>query len=278
LWIGVALIGNLVKQRHHISPHRMGRMTPSCFSRSISCPPVYSSTKDGWKEPVLRYGRIRRLRIKLWRSVLSLKNNGEIISRTSQPSISDIVTGDRVLKYWHILGMLNHYNTLGTELDVTVWLALERVPLRTQCSAYPTRSWIEDLSRLARWWLRLVEVSVSLCAKRRAILHKPFQSQLWKRLTLEMMCRTRPKESRGYLSVRSRTRCILATNYSTASPLVITLTMRPQKFLRYKQVREEGDWRKEGTVTPLEVVQELLLVVEDRVASVLRRLFVWLSI
>jgi hypothetical protein len=42
--------------------------------------------------------------------------------------------------------------------------------------------------------------------------------------------------------------------------------------------REEGDERKEGAAAPLEVVQALLLVVEDRVASALCRLFVWLSI
>jgi hypothetical protein len=42
--------------------------------------------------------------------------------------------------------------------------------------------------------------------------------------------------------------------------------------------REEEDGRKEGDATPLEVVQSLLVVIEDRVTSVLFRLFVWLSI
>jgi hypothetical protein len=42
--------------------------------------------------------------------------------------------------------------------------------------------------------------------------------------------------------------------------------------------REEGGGRKEGAAAPLEVVQALLLVVEDRVVSVLCRLFAWLSI
>jgi hypothetical protein len=42
--------------------------------------------------------------------------------------------------------------------------------------------------------------------------------------------------------------------------------------------REEEDGRKEGGATPLEVVQSLLVVVEDRVTSVLFRLFMWLSI
>jgi hypothetical protein len=42
--------------------------------------------------------------------------------------------------------------------------------------------------------------------------------------------------------------------------------------------REEGGGRKEGAAAPLEVVQALLLVVEDRVVSVLCHLFAWLSI
>jgi hypothetical protein len=49
-WIGVVLTVKLAKQRWHISLHRMGRMPPWCVS--IRSPPVYSSIKDGWKEPV----------------------------------------------------------------------------------------------------------------------------------------------------------------------------------------------------------------------------------
>ena len=41
--------------------------------------------------------------------------------------------------------------------------------------------------------------------------------------------------------------------------------------------REEGYGRKEGAAAPLEVVQALLLVVEDRVASALWRLLAKLS-
>jgi hypothetical protein len=65
----------------------------------------------------------------------------------------------------------------------------------------------------------------------------------------------------------------------------------PAKFLQYKQVqprehrgerkeaeREEGDGREERAAAPLELLQALLLVVEDRVASALCRLFAWLSI
>jgi hypothetical protein len=166
----------------------MGWIPPSCFSGVINSPPVYSSTKDGWKEPV-RKGWIRHLRIRLWRSVLSLKNIGVIMFRTCQPSMSVIVTGECVLKYWHILGMLNHLSrnsvpasddqkspkfwgcdhnielrhtglrsgwagsgcfvrrisrleglSLVTELDVTVWLTLERAPRRVQYSTYTTRA------------------------------------------------------------------------------------------------------------------------------------------
>ncbi len=42
--------------------------------------------------------------------------------------------------------------------------------------------------------------------------------------------------------------------------------------------REEGDGREDGAAAPLEVLRVLLLVVEDRVASALCRLFAWLSI
>ncbi len=34
-WIGVSLTATLSKQRHHISPHRMGWMSPSCFCRGL---------------------------------------------------------------------------------------------------------------------------------------------------------------------------------------------------------------------------------------------------
>jgi hypothetical protein len=40
--------------------------------------------------------------------------------------------------------------------------------------------------------------------------------------------------------------------------------------------REESDGREEGAAAPLEVLRALLLVVEDRVASALCRLFAWL--
>jgi hypothetical protein len=41
--------------------------------------------------------------------------------------------------------------------------------------------------------------------------------------------------------------------------------------------REEGDGRKEGTVTPLEPLRTILPVADDRVPSVLWRLLTWLS-
>ncbi len=52
--------------------------------------------------------------IRVCSSVLSLKNNGTIRSLSCQPSISVIVTGDRVRKYWHILGILNHLSRKST--------------------------------------------------------------------------------------------------------------------------------------------------------------------
>ncbi len=163
-------------------------------------------------------------------------NSGAIRSLTCHPSTSGIVTGERVLKYWHILATLNHLSrnsipasddqcssktcglghnleftftgslsgwavsgcltrrrsmlvgsALGIEVDVIAWLTLDKAPFRAQCSAYTTRARIDDVSRVARFYLRLLLVSISFLAKRRAVSHKPFQSPHWKRLALEMI-------------------------------------------------------------------------------------------
>jgi hypothetical protein len=82
------------------------------------------------------------------------------------------------------------------------------------------------------------------------------------------------KESRGYLSGTSSTRCILAANCSTASPLGIQLRLWAR---RGGCGREEEDGREEGAAAPLEALQKLPPVVRDRVASALCRLFAWLS-
>ncbi len=142
-------------------------------------------------------------------------------------------------------------SAVGIEVDVISWLSLDRVPFLTQFSVYTTRSRIDDVSRLARLCLRLLLVSISFRAKHRAVSHKPFQSPHWKSFTLEMICLTLSrrvhgqsnaginygtqskicagKESRGYLSSRSSIRCILATNCSTTSPVVITLDIRKSR-------------------------------------------------
>ena len=84
--------------------------------------------------------------------------------------------------------------------------------------------------------------------KTQEVSHRPFHSPFWKRLTLDTICLTlsrrlhdissvgrnwattsrmcTAKESRGYLSARSKTRCILEANCSIFSPLGITLAMR----------------------------------------------------
>ncbi len=54
---------------------------------------------------------------------MSLKNKGAIRSLACHPSMSAIVTGDRVLKYCHILVMLNHLSrnsTPGSEVQYSV--------------------------------------------------------------------------------------------------------------------------------------------------------------
>jgi hypothetical protein len=101
-------------------------------------------------------------------------------------------------------------------------------------------------------------VSISFLAKRRAVSHKPFQSPRWKRLALEMICLTLPrrvdgqskagrncatqskmcaaKESRGYLSARSSTRCIHPANCSIASPLGVTLPIRKSRSSKRRSV------------------------------------------
>jgi hypothetical protein len=43
-----------------------------------------------------------------------IKNKGAIKSLACQPSMSGIVTGDRDLKYWHILATLNHFSRNST--------------------------------------------------------------------------------------------------------------------------------------------------------------------
>jgi hypothetical protein len=139
-------------------------------------------------------------------------------------------------------------SAFGIELDVTALLALERAPRRAQCSAYTTRAWI-DVSRLARLCLRLALVSVSRRAKRsfpqtlplltlealgvRDNLSYSTTANAWAEqrrrtcATTSRMCAA--KESRGSLSARSSTRCLLAANCYTASPLGITLAMRKSR-------------------------------------------------
>ena len=163
-------------------------------------------------------------------------------------------------------------SAFGRELDVTAVFALQRAPRRAQCSAYTTRACI-DVSCLARLCLRLALVSVSRRAKRRhsacrahmwhsaclrhmwAVSHKHFHCTRWKRLALEMICLTLPrqmhglsnagrncgttsrmcaaKESRGYLSARSSTRCMHAANCCIASPLGVTLVMRKSRRVSF---------------------------------------------
>ena len=180
-------------------------------------------------------------------------------SRACQPSISTIVTGERVQKYWLILGILNpfsrnsvpasedQWSELGRRSDVIHWLVFESVPHLAQCSVYTTRVWM-DVLHLVRVWLHLAMLSISFLAKCNAVSHRPFHSPRWKRLTLDTICLTlsrrlhdissvgrnwattsrmcTAKESRGYLSARSKTRCILEANCSIFSPLGITLAMR----------------------------------------------------
>jgi hypothetical protein len=67
-------------------------------------------------------------------------------------------------------------SVFGIEVDVITWLTFDRDPFRVQCSAYTTRARIDDVSRVARFCLRLLLVSISFRAKRRTVSHKPFQS------------------------------------------------------------------------------------------------------
>jgi hypothetical protein len=114
------------------------------------------------------------------------------------------------------------------------------------------------VSRLARLCLRLALVSVSRRTKRRGGFPQALPHYMLKRLALEMICLTLPrrvhgqsnagrncasqskmcsaKESRGYLSARSSTRCILAANCSIASPLGITLVMRKSRSPKRRSV------------------------------------------
>ena len=48
------------------------------------------------------------------------------------------------------------------------------------------------------------------------------------------------KESRGYLSTRSKTRCILASNCSIVSPLGITLAMRLSRISKIRSVSNKS--------------------------------------
>ena len=123
-------------------------------------------------------------------------------------------------------------------------------PHREQCSTYTTRVWI-DVLHSVRVWLHLAKLSVSFRAKRREVSHRPFHSPCWKRLVLDTICLTLSRrlhdissdgrncattsnmfvveESRGFLSARPKTRCILSANCSTDSSLGITLTMRKSR-------------------------------------------------
>jgi len=126
VWIGVILTDRLAKQRLQTSPQRMGWMSPSGFCKTMWSPRIRVCHWAGgllipnrlfspifyWR--ICRQGRIRCLRIRVCSSVLSLKNNGTIRSLTWHPSMSDIVTGDRVLKYWQIVAILNHLSRNST--------------------------------------------------------------------------------------------------------------------------------------------------------------------
>ncbi len=104
---------------------------------------------------------------------------------------------------------------------------------------------MDDVSRLACLCLCSTLLSVSRRANRRAVSHKYFQSTRWKRFVMgndvlystpASVGQTKPgrnsttqsrmcsgKDTRGYLSARSSTRCILVANCSISSPLCITL-------------------------------------------------------
>ena len=58
-------------------------------------------------EGTSKVGQSKPLTNKVMKVSIVIKNDGAIISRACQPSISAIVAGERVVKYWHILGMLN---------------------------------------------------------------------------------------------------------------------------------------------------------------------------
>jgi hypothetical protein len=47
-------------------------------------------------------------------------------SRAFQPSISGIVTGERVQKYWHILGILNHLSSISGLFSISYRETLPR--------------------------------------------------------------------------------------------------------------------------------------------------------
>ena len=131
-----------------------------------------------------------------------------------------------------------------------ILINLRKCSRRAQCSTYTTQACI-DVSRLERLCFHLASVSVSRRAKRRVVSHKPFHSPRWNRLTLDTIGRTPSrrlqgvssagrncattsrmcavKESCGYLSASSKTRCILVVNSSIDSSLGITLTMRKSR-------------------------------------------------
>ena len=167
---------------------------------------------------------------------------------------------------------------LGRRSEVIAWLALESAPRRAQCSAYTTLPCILCFL-LGCVWLRLAMLSVSFRAKRTAVSHRPFHSPRWNLLALDTICLTLPrrlhgissagrncattsrmcaaKESRGYLSARSSTRCILAANCSIASPLGITLGMRTSRSSKRSSVSnkslrkaKEPDLVSKSTRTP----------------------------
>ncbi len=162
-------------------------------------------------------------------------------------------------------------------------------------------------SHLNRWritpaWLCLcfTLLSVSRSANHRTVSHKYFQSPRWKRFGLEMICLTltrrvpgqtnagrncttqsrmyTAKDSCGYLlslSARSSTledaccgKLIYSFSFGQTGEVAGALCGG-----RGDCGREEEDGREEGAATPLEALRSLPLVVEDRVASALCRLF-----
>jgi hypothetical protein len=66
-------------------------------------------------------------------------------------------------------------------------ISLRKCSARGTLSANTTRACI-DVSRLARLCLRLALVSVSFCAKRRAVSHKHFHSSVWRWTLSVLLC------------------------------------------------------------------------------------------